>query len=117
MAVDSFYSFCNHQMPRRSLLVQATGAAFAFALLTTSAAAQAASTVKFVTSEGDFVASESVKNRIREIIEKEDSKKPLSDQKIADMLSVQTVNIARRTVTKYREILKLGSSSERKRHF
>jgi len=69
------------------------------------------------TSEGDFVASESVKNRIREIIEKEDSKKPLSDQKIADMLSGQTVNIARRTVTKYREILKLGSSSERKRHF
>lgn len=69
------------------------------------------------TSEGDFVASESVKNRIREIIEKEDSKKPLSDQKIADLLSGQTVNIARRTVTKYREILKLGSSSERKRHF
>ncbi len=69
------------------------------------------------TSEGEFVASESVKNRIREIIEKEDSKKPLSDQKIADMLSDQTVNIARRTVTKYREILKLGSSSERKRHF
>ncbi len=69
------------------------------------------------TSEGDFVASESVKNRIREIVEKEDPKKPLSDQKIADMLSGQTVNIARRTVTKYREILKLGSSSERKRHF
>jgi RNA polymerase sigma-54 factor len=69
------------------------------------------------TSEGDFVASESVKNRIREIIEKEDTRKPLSDQKIADMLSGQTVNIARRTVTKYREILKLGSSSERKRHF
>src|SRR5512133_593282 len=69
------------------------------------------------TSEGDFVASESVKNRIKEIIEKEDTKKPLSDQKIADMLSGQTVNIARRTVTKYREVLKLGSSSERKRHF
>lgn len=69
------------------------------------------------TSEGDFVASESVKNRIKEIIEKEDTKKPYSDQKIADMLSGQTVNIARRTVTKYREVLKLGSSSERKRHF
>jgi RNA polymerase sigma-54 factor len=69
------------------------------------------------TSEGDFVASESVKNRIREIIEKEDSNKPLSDQRIAEMLSGQTVNIARRTVTKYRELLKLGSSSERKRHF
>jgi len=69
------------------------------------------------TSGGDFVASESVKNRIREIIEKEDSRKPLSDQKIAEMLMVETVNIARRTVTKYREILRLGSSSERKRHF
>ncbi|HEY4744887.1 MAG TPA: RNA polymerase factor sigma-54 [Desulfuromonadaceae bacterium] len=69
------------------------------------------------TSEGDFVASESVKNRIREIIEKEDPKKPLSDQKIAEMLSGETVNIARRTVTKYRELLRLGSSSERKRHF
>jgi len=69
------------------------------------------------TSEGVFVASESVKNRIREIIEKEDTKKPLSDQRIAELLSGQTVNIARRTVTKYRELLKLGSSSERKRHF
>jgi len=69
------------------------------------------------TSGGDFVASESVKNRIREIIEKEDPKKPLSDQKIAEMLMEETVNIARRTVTKYRELLKFGSSSERKRHF
>ena len=69
------------------------------------------------TSEGDFVASESVKNRIKEIIEKEDPRKPLSDQKIAEMLSGQTVNIARRTVTKYRELLRIGSSSERKRHF
>lgn len=69
------------------------------------------------TSGGDFVASESVKNRIRDIIEKEDPKKPFSDQKIAEMLMVETVNIARRTVTKYRELLRLGSSSERKRHF
>ncbi|MFA7059383.1 MAG: RNA polymerase factor sigma-54 [Pedobacter sp.] len=69
------------------------------------------------TSEGDFVSSESVKNRIKDIIENEDSKKPLSDQKIAEMLSGETVNIARRTVTKYRELLRFGSSSERKRHF
>lgn len=69
------------------------------------------------TSGGDFVASESVKIRIREIIEKEDPRKPLSDQKIADMLMAEKVNIARRTVTKYRELLRLGSSSERKRHF
>jgi RNA polymerase sigma-54 factor len=69
------------------------------------------------TSDGDLVASESVKNKIKEIIEKENPKKPLSDQKIAEMLTNQTVNIARRTVTKYREMLNLGSSSERKRHF
>lgn len=69
------------------------------------------------TSEGDFVASESVKNKIKEIIEKENPKKPLSDQKIAELLTGQTVNIARRTVTKYREMLNLGSSAERKRHF
>lgn len=69
------------------------------------------------TSGGDFVASESVKTRIREIIEKEDPRKPLSDQKIAEMLMAEKVNIARRTVTKYRELLRLGSSSERKRHF
>jgi RNA polymerase sigma-54 factor len=69
------------------------------------------------TSLGEFVASESVKNRIKEIIENEESKKPLSDQKIVEMLLAEGVNIARRTVTKYREMLKLGSSSERKRHF
>ncbi len=69
------------------------------------------------TSGGDFVASESVKIRIREIIEKEDQQKPFSDQKIAEMLMGETVNIARRTVTKYRELMRIGSSSERKRHF
>ncbi len=68
-------------------------------------------------SDGDSVSSESVKNRIREIIEKEDSAKPLSDKKIAAMLSDTTANIARRTVTKYREMMRIGSSSERRRHF
>lgn len=69
------------------------------------------------TTGGDFVASESVKIRIREIIEKEDPQKPFSDQKIAEILMGEKVNIARRTVTKYRELMRLGSSSERKRHF
>ncbi|MEI6206253.1 MAG: RNA polymerase factor sigma-54 [Desulfuromonadales bacterium] len=69
------------------------------------------------TSGGEFVASESVKNRINEIIETEDTKRPLSDQRIAEMLLEEGINIARRTVTKYREVLKFGSSSERKRHF
>ncbi|MDD2499534.1 MAG: RNA polymerase factor sigma-54 [Geobacter sp.] len=69
------------------------------------------------TSDGDSVSSESVKNRIKAIIDKEDTSKPLSDQKIAEMLSDETVNIARRTVTKYREMMRIGSSSERRRHF
>jgi len=66
---------------------------------------------------GDFIASESVKRKIKELIESEDQKKPLSDQTLAEMLAAGNINIARRTVTKYREMLRLGSSSERKRMF
>lgn len=69
------------------------------------------------TAEGDSIASESVKNKIKEIVDAEDSSKPLSDQRIAEMLSADNINIARRTVTKYREMLRIGSSSERKRLF
>ena len=69
------------------------------------------------TAEGDSMASESVKNIIKEIVDGEDPRKPLSDQRIAEILSTQNINIARRTITKYREMLKIGSSSERKRLF
>ena len=69
------------------------------------------------TSDGESVSSESVKNQIKDIVDKEDPAKPFSDQKIAEMLSDATVNIARRTVTKYREMMRIGSSSERRRHF
>ena len=66
---------------------------------------------------GDFIASESVKRKIKELIEAEDPRKPFSDQALAEMLAAGDINIARRTVTKYREMLRLGSSSERKRMF
>jgi len=69
------------------------------------------------TADGDAVASESVKSRIKEIIANEDQRKPYSDQKIVALLKDQDINIARRTVTKYREMLGLGSSTERKRLF
>ena len=69
------------------------------------------------TTDGDTVASESVKSRIKEIIAAEDPKKPYSDQKIVALLKAQDIDIARRTVTKYREMLGLGSSTERKRLF
>lgn len=69
------------------------------------------------TADGDSVASESVKSRIKEIVAAEDPKKPFSDQKIVALLKEQEINIARRTVTKYREMLGIGSSTERKRLF
>jgi len=69
------------------------------------------------TSDGDAVASESVKSKIKEIVAGENPKKPLSDQKIVDLLLKQEIDIARRTVTKYREMLGIGSSTERKRLF
>jgi RNA polymerase sigma-54 factor len=53
------------------------------------------------------VSTERIKNRIREVIEHEDTSKPLSDQKIAEQLKKEGMAVARRTVAKYREQLKL----------
>ena len=69
------------------------------------------------TTEGDSVASESVKSKIRDIIASENPRKPHSDQKIVELLRRQGIDIARRTVTKYREMLNLGSSTQRRRLF
>jgi len=69
------------------------------------------------TGGGEFIASESVKSKIKELVEAEDPRKPYSDQALAELLSAHSINIARRTVTKYREMLRIGSSSERKRLF
>jgi RNA polymerase sigma-54 factor len=69
------------------------------------------------TTVGDSIASESVKSKIREIIAAENAKKPYSDQKIVNILKQQGIDIARRTVTKYREMLGIRSSTERKRLF
>jgi RNA polymerase sigma-54 factor len=63
---------------------------------------------------GDAVASESVKERIRKLITAEDPRRPLSDQRIAEMLKVANLAIARRTVTKYRESLNILSSTKRR---
>ena len=63
---------------------------------------------------GEGASSHEVKERIRQIIEQEDSQKPLSDQKIADQLSEEGMSISRRTVTKYREELGIPRSGDRK---
>ena len=64
--------------------------------------------------EGEAVASESVKEQIRKIISNEDDRRPLSDQRIAEMLKAKNIDIARRTVTKYREALHILSSTKRR---
>jgi RNA polymerase sigma-54 factor len=68
-------------------------------------------------SDGSFVASQSVKNEIENIIKAEDPKHPLSDQAIAHQLKSKGVKIARRTVAKYREILGIVPSNRRKKHY
>jgi RNA polymerase sigma-54 factor len=62
----------------------------------------------------DDLSSEVVKNWIKELITQEDKKKPLSDQKIVELLKARKINVARRTVAKYREALNIESSSKRK---
>lgn len=66
---------------------------------------------------GDALASESVKLKIKDLVAKEDTKNPLSDQKIVDLLKVDGIQIARRTVAKYRDMLKILPSSQRKKYF
>ncbi|MCL5061790.1 MAG: RNA polymerase factor sigma-54 [Nitrospirae bacterium] len=69
-----------------------------------------------IQSETGEVSSASVKDSIKKIIAEEDTQKPLSDQMIADRLKMQDINIARRTVAKYREELKIPPQSQRKRY-
>jgi RNA polymerase sigma-54 factor len=64
---------------------------------------------------GVDVSSEVLKLKIKELIENENSAKPLSDQKIASLLSRDDVEVARRTVAKYREIMDIPSSARRKK--
>lgn len=63
---------------------------------------------------GDALASESVKEKIRKIIASEDPMRPMSDQRIAEMLKSANIDIARRTVTKYREAMNILSSTKRR---
>jgi RNA polymerase sigma-54 factor len=65
--------------------------------------------------DGTQVGSESVKALIKQLINEENPKKPLSDEVIGDMLKAKLdVNIARRTVAKYRSAMNIPSSSKRK---
>jgi len=63
---------------------------------------------------GESVSSVTIKQRIRKIIEAEDPKRPLSDSKIMNVLQQEGLELARRTIAKYREELKIPTSNQRK---
>lgn len=67
------------------------------------------------TSSGGECSSTAIRALIKKLIAAEDARKPLSDSKIAKILSDQGINVARRTVAKYRDAMTIPPSNERKR--
>ena len=65
--------------------------------------------------DGTETSSIAIRAKIRKLISQEDPASPLSDSKIAELLSQEGIPVARRTVAKYREALQLAPSNERKR--
>lgn len=67
------------------------------------------------TATGDACSATAIRALIKKLVAAENPGKPLSDSKIADILSDQGINVARRTVAKYREAMSIPPSNERKR--
>jgi RNA polymerase sigma-54 factor len=67
--------------------------------------------------DGDAIASESVKEQIRNIIKAEKKRKPYSDQEISELLKKLNIKVARRTVAKYRELMGILPSRKRRNHY
>jgi RNA polymerase sigma-54 factor len=65
-------------------------------------------------SYGEHVSSVTIKQRIKKIVEGEDPRRPLSDSKIMNILQKEGLALARRTIAKYREELKIPTSNQRK---
>jgi len=67
--------------------------------------------------DGESVSSETVKEHLKNIIKSEDRARPYSDQEIADMLKQHNIDVARRTVAKYREGLSILPSRKRRKPY
>ncbi|MBI5040197.1 MAG: RNA polymerase factor sigma-54 [Gammaproteobacteria bacterium] len=67
------------------------------------------------TSDGGECSATAIRAMIKKLVAEEPANKPLSDSKIADLLEKEGINVARRTIAKYREALAIPPSSERKR--
>ena len=73
-------------------------------------------TTAIQSTDGDTVYSaESIRHKIKTLVDKESAKKILSDDKIVKILKIEGIDIARRTVAKYRESMRIPSSVERRR--
>lgn len=66
------------------------------------------------TNEGESVSAKAIKSKIKDMVQRENKRKPLSDQVIAEMLVAEGIQISRRTVTKYREEMRILSTVHRK---
>ena len=66
------------------------------------------------TDTGGECSSTAIRAIIRKLVDSENTRKPLSDSKIADVLADQGIRVARRTIAKYRESLGIAPSNERK---
>jgi RNA polymerase sigma-54 factor len=67
-------------------------------------------------SSGTMISSESIKHMIRNLVEAENTQKPMSDQRIGDILVSRGINISRRTVAKYRNEMGIQAASKRRRY-
>lgn len=67
-----------------------------------------------VADDGDQVAWDAIRLKLKEIIDQEDKRNPLSDEEIVAELAKQGIHVARRTVTKYRKAMKIPSSRQRR---
>lgn len=72
-------------------------------------------TTKYTSDTGKDLSSDTVKQEIISVIEKEDKKHPLSDEKISTLLKENGIPCARRTVTKYRILLEIGNTQQRRK--
>jgi RNA polymerase sigma-54 factor len=66
------------------------------------------------THTGGEVSSTAIRSLIKKMVSEENSRKPLSDSKLAKMLAEQDIKVARRTIAKYRDSLMIPPSNERK---
>lgn len=71
-------------------------------------------TKMYETDRGEHISSKTIQDKIRRLIEEEDPTTPLSDDRLSKLLKQQGISCARRTVAKYRELLKIGSTAQRR---